>query len=86
MWRNKANLFTLILVISDIDEEKKDISNLQNFRNLLHNFEDKIREAKNSDSFNEQNIINYLDAISYGTNDKEKRLRRFNILKEYLLA
>jgi len=43
-----------------------------------------VIEAKNEPDTANEDAINYLDAVSYGSNDKEKRHRRYRILKEVI--
>ena len=47
-------------------------------------FEKQVQAAKTDPDNAKEEFAKYLDAATYGTNDKEKRIRRFNILRDYL--
>ena len=80
-WKNKAYFFALFLCIDDLGITKEDANNI--FPELT-SFEKQVQAAKTDPDSAEEEFAQYLDAATYGTNDKEKRIRRFKILRDYL--
>jgi hypothetical protein len=84
IWRNKSNLFTLFIVFGNLDEDKKRIDNFERIKEKLSSFETEIKNAKIDEKESNEDILTYIDAMSYGTNDKEKRIRRVQLLAKYV--
>jgi hypothetical protein len=84
IWRNKSNFFALFLVLANLDENRKDFKNLEMIKEKLVAFESEIKQAKIDEATATKDILNYLEAMSYGTNDKEKRIRRVQLLTNYI--
>jgi len=80
-WKNKAYFFALFLCIDELKIKKEDPKTVYN---ALTAFEKKVQAAKTDPENADENFAQYLDAATYGTNDKEKRFRRFKILRDYL--
>ena len=80
-WRNKGDFMTLFLCINELDIDTK---HFESIITGLGAFESHVRDAKLSPEVVEEKYISYLDAATYGTNDKEKRIRRYKILSEEL--
>ena len=80
-WKNKANFFALFLCIDELDIKKEDSKIICD---ELTAFEKKVQAAKTEPESADDSFTQYLDAATYGTNDKEKRIRRFKILRDYL--
>ncbi len=85
-WRNKAEFYTLFLVVDDMQITKLATDKLAAITSLLDTFEKNVQEAKNDPENAERTFLDYLDAATYGTNDKEKRFRRHQILKHFLTS
>ena len=83
-WKNKVNFYSLFLSLEALKLTHKDIAIFQKLTNALSEFEDCLDQAKNETDGISQDFIDYYDAATYGTNDKEKRLRRHRILNDYL--
>jgi hypothetical protein len=85
-WRNKAEFYTLFLVVDDLQLASADPELLTKAKKLINQFEMLVQETKNNSENPENRLfIDYLDAATSGTNDKEKRIRRHQILKLFLL-
>ncbi len=88
LWKSKANFYTLFLLVDNLLDLFDDKKGIQNIRKRLNEFSNLIGIAKEdpeAEDVNEE-ILSYLDASTYGTNDKEKRVRRLRILKDFVLA
>jgi len=85
-WKNKADFFALFIATANLGVKKTDTSILSQLERLLPEFAGEVEKAKNEPEAVRQNFQDYLDAATYGTNDKEKRLRRCKLLSEYLRA
>lgn len=83
-WKNKAEFYTLFLVFDDMELFNITPDNVPKLSELLSNFERQVQLAKNAPEEVDKRFVDYLDAATYGTNDKEKRVRRNRILQEYL--
>lgn len=80
-WRNKSYFFALFLCIDEFETQKEDFGTICT---ELTAFEKKVQAAKTDPESVDAQFVQYLDAATYGTNDKEKRVRRFKILRDYL--
>ena len=80
-WKNKAYFYALFLCIDEHEIKKEDFKTISD---KLTAFEKKVQSAKTDPETADVNFAQYLDAATYGTNDKEKRIRRFKILRDYL--
>lgn len=83
-WANKADFFTMFLCLDQLNTDTSDTESINIFREKLLNFEVMIAKAKNEPDQVEQKYKDYSDAATVATNDKDRRLRRFRILNEYL--
>lgn len=83
-WRNKAEFYTLFLVADNINDWIESTKDFARISASLKLFEEQVQNAKTPTEQTEEVFIDYLDAATSGTNDKEKRVRRFRILREYL--
>ena len=83
-WKNKADFFSLYISIAQLGVKKTDTKTLSLLKQFLAIFEQNVEKAKNEPDQVEQRFRDYLDAATYGTNDKEKRQRRFRILSDFL--
>jgi hypothetical protein len=86
MWRNKSNFYALFLALANLDEDRKDVKNLEMINEKLIALENEIKQAKINEAAAAKGILNYIEAMSYGTNDKEKRVRRVQLLTNYITA
>jgi len=82
-WKNKANFYTLFQLVDTNSAYFRDPEILPKFSTILNNFVEKTEQAKNNPENSDEKFISYLDASTYGTNDKEKRQRRFKILSSF---
>ncbi len=80
-WKNKAYFFALFLCIDELGIKKEDANTICT---ELTSFEQQVQAAKTDPDSADEKFAQYLDAATYGTNDKEKRIRRFKILRDYL--
>lgn len=83
-WKNKVNFYSLFLCIDTLKIKKDDQETLTKLKSALGEFESQLEIAKNTPEESEPRFLGYLDAATFGTNDKEKRIRRHKILSEYL--
>jgi len=83
-WRNKAEFYTLFLVADDLHFSNATPEMLVRIQEKLTTFADYVQDAKSNPENAERIFLDYLDAATYGTNDKEKRIRRDQLLKKYL--
>jgi hypothetical protein len=83
-WRNKAEFYTLFLVADDLQFTKANPELLVKIQEFINLFERLVQDAKNNREEANRDFVDYLDAATYGTNDKEKRIRRHQILKQFL--
>ena len=83
-WKNKVNFYTLFLCFDALKIDKTGKATLDKLGNALTTFEDNIEIAKISPEDSEEKYQEYFDAATYGTNDKEKRIRRHKILSDYI--
>jgi hypothetical protein len=84
-WKNKADFYTLFLLIDDNQEQWISPKNMIELSNQLDNFSKSIDKAKEKPEKNNEVFLQYHNAANSGTTDKEKRVRRLKILKDYLL-
>ena len=82
-WKNKVNFYSLFLALETLNLTHKDTTIFEKLTTALSEFEDYLELAKNEADGISQDFIDYYDAATYGTNDKEKRLRRHRILTDY---
>jgi uncharacterized protein with ParB-like and HNH nuclease domain len=83
-WRNKAEFYTLFLVADDLQFSNATPELMVRIKERLYTFAGYVQDAKSNPENAESLFRDYLDAATYGTNDKEKRIRRHQILKKYL--
>ncbi|MBN2315865.1 MAG: DUF262 domain-containing protein [Sedimentisphaerales bacterium] len=83
-WKNKADFFSLFIAVANLGVKKSDAQVVAQLEKLFPDFANKVEKAKIEPDEVEGNFREYLDAATYGTNDKEKRQRRVKILSEYL--
>ena len=83
-WSSKADFFTLFLCLDQTNPDISDRELISKFQSDLKCFEDLIEKAKNEPDQVEQKFKDYIDAVTVATNDKDRRLRRYRILNEYL--
>lgn len=83
-WRNKAEFYTLFLVMDDLQLVKAEPEQLVKIKEQIILFERQIQDTINNPEQKSKLFKDYLDASTYGTNDKEKRIRRHQILKTFL--
>lgn len=84
-WKNKADFYTLFLFADSSAAQFSDASGQNKLSEGLSKFEENLSRAKEDPDKTEKDYTDYLDASSYGSNDKEKRVRRSRILKQVLL-
>lgn len=83
-WANKADFFAMFLCLDQLNPDTSDTELINKIRSGLLNFEALIQKAKNEPDQVDQKFKDYADAATVATNDKDRRLKRFRILKEYL--
>jgi hypothetical protein len=85
-WSNKADFFTLFLCLDQVNLDVTNPELILKFKMALPAFELMVEKAKNEPEEVEQKYKDYADAATYGSTDKDRRLKRFKILNEYLQA
>jgi len=83
-WKNKVNFFSLFLSLNSLKIDKDQHELLSKLKDALTLFESNLEIAKNDPSEIDEKYSEYFDAATYGTNDKEKRIRRHKILSDFL--
>jgi hypothetical protein len=84
-WSNKADFFTLFTCLDQIKFAETDQQILvPNLTEELTKFARQVIQAKNDPDNASPNIKEYADAATYGTNDKDRRVKRHKILTEFL--
>jgi len=84
IWKNKANFYTLFLLTDGMHESLDSSDAIDNLRRKLHGLSKLLTEAIENDEGAREDILEYMDAARYGTNDREKRVRRLRILKNFV--
>lgn len=84
-WSNKANFYTLFTCLDQykFDATKQQIL-ISKLSAVLTDFAQQVIEAKNDPENASVPVREYADAATYGTNDKERRVKRHKILTDYL--
>ena len=81
IWQKKSNIFTLIIEIASIIQEKKPDVDKINF--ILCNFEKQVLQNKNNNPESNLFAKYYINSLQ-GTNSKQARITRGIILKNYI--
>lgn len=84
-WGNKSDFFTLFLCLDQMKPDVSDTGKIEKLRTVLLAFVVIVEQAKNEPDQVEQKFKDYVDASAYATNDKDRRLKRFKILTEFLV-
>jgi len=83
-WSNKADFFTLFICLEQLNYDVSDQTLISRLNTILMEFAQQVIEAKNDPDNATPKIREYVDAATYGTNDKDRRVKRHRILTNYL--
>lgn len=83
-WRNKSEFYTLFLLIDGHPEAFDTPGKISNAVVKLNEFEEKMTLIRETSDQGTLELQDYLDASTYATNDKEKRVRRLKLLKNFM--
>lgn len=81
-WSNKSDFYSLFISLDQL-ETNPDI--IEKLKTILHDFSREIENVKVNQDNATQDAKDYLDAATYGTNDKDRRIKRHNILFKYII-
>jgi len=83
-WKNKSEFYTLFLLVDGHPEAFDTPDKMAAQAAKLNVFSEKLIQIRENSEASTPELTDYLDASTYGTNDKEKRIRRLKILKLFM--
>lgn len=86
-WKNKSDFYSLFIALDDLTEEKTLKIKYDALRKDLISFAEQITEAalkENKTKRFKKEIVDYMNAVTKSTTDKDRRVLRHNILISHL--